>query len=282
MSTRTPRELAHRAGAGLEVVLLLAGRPDTSARAGDRHEIGWSSSSRSSAAKRSTRSTTRTRTPPALGDRAPTLYRPGSSMDIGTQIAGYRIEELDRPRRHGRRLPRQTSAWSARRAQAARAGARPRTALPGALPRRVAAGRQLDHPNIVPVYEAGEVEGQLYLAMRYVEGTDLKRLLREEGPPSRRGRSPSARQVANALDAAHARGLVHRDVKPANVLLDEQRARLPGRLRPDDDGSRAGTRASKPAPSSARPPTWPPSRSRARRSTAGPTSTRSPACSTSA
>jgi YVTN family beta-propeller protein len=76
----------------------------------------------------------------------------------------------------------------------------------------------IDHPNIVPVYDAGEVAGELYLAMRYVEGSDLKRLL--ANGPLEPGRAVGlVSQVAAALDAAHARGLVHRDVKPSNVLV---------------------------------------------------------------
>jgi YVTN family beta-propeller protein len=79
----------------------------------------------------------------------------------------------------------------------------------------------LDHPNVIPVYEAGEAEGHVYIAMRYVEGTDLGTLLAQEGPlqPDRAVTMIGA--VASALDAAHARGLVHRDIKPANVLLAE-------------------------------------------------------------
>ena len=76
----------------------------------------------------------------------------------------------------------------------------------------------LDHPNIVPIYEAGEVEGRIFISMRYVEGDDLKALLRE-GPLSPEHSLALVSQVASALDAAHARGLVHRDVKPSNVLI---------------------------------------------------------------
>jgi Protein kinase domain len=77
----------------------------------------------------------------------------------------------------------------------------------------------IDHPNVIPVYAAGEEDGHLYLVMRYVPGTDLQALLRREGrlAPDRAARVVA--QVADALDAAHASGLVHRDVKPANVLI---------------------------------------------------------------
>ena len=79
----------------------------------------------------------------------------------------------------------------------------------------------IDHPSIVPIYEAGEADGQLYIAMRYVEGTDLKRLLRGEGVLEPKRAFQLLAQLADALDTAHARGLVHRDVKPSNALLDE-------------------------------------------------------------
>jgi serine/threonine protein kinase len=84
----------------------------------------------------------------------------------------------------------------------------------------------IDHPNVIPVYAAGEIDGQLYLATRYVAGTDLHRLLREEGPLPPERAAEIVRQVADALDAAHAAGLVHRDVKPANVLLSGRHAYL--------------------------------------------------------
>jgi YVTN family beta-propeller protein len=77
----------------------------------------------------------------------------------------------------------------------------------------------IDHPNVVPVYEAGESDGVLYLAMRFVDGIDLRALVEASG---RLEPEPAVRivcQVATALDAAHRRGLVHRDVKPPNVLI---------------------------------------------------------------
>ena len=77
----------------------------------------------------------------------------------------------------------------------------------------------IDHPNIVPVYEAGTAEGILFIAMRYVGGGDLKERLRR-GPMDPADAIGLVAQIAIALDAAHARGLVHRDVKPSNVLLD--------------------------------------------------------------
>jgi serine/threonine-protein kinase len=78
----------------------------------------------------------------------------------------------------------------------------------------------LDHPNIVPVFDAGEVEGRLYIAMRYVEGTDLSRLLDEEAPIEPQRAMALLAPIVDALDAAHAKGLVHRDVKPSNILVD--------------------------------------------------------------
>src|SRR6516165_3637696 len=69
----------------------------------------------------------------------------------------------------------------------------------------------LEHPNVVPIHDAGEVAGRLYLAMRLVPGTDLRKLLRAEGALEPARALAICRQVAGALDAAHARALVHRD-----------------------------------------------------------------------
>ena len=81
------------------------------------------------------------------------------------------------------------------------------------------AAASIDHPNVIPIYASGEVDGALFIAMRYVEGTDLRTLLAQEGPlPPERAVRICA-QIADALEAAHEQGLVHRDVKPANILV---------------------------------------------------------------
>jgi predicted Ser/Thr protein kinase len=82
---------------------------------------------------------------------------------------------------------------------------------------RVAA--TLEHPHVVPVYEAGEQDGSLFIAMRFIDGRDLATEVREHGPLAPQRLARLIVQVAGALDAAHRAGVVHRDVKPANVLL---------------------------------------------------------------
>jgi serine/threonine-protein kinase len=77
----------------------------------------------------------------------------------------------------------------------------------------------IDHPNVVPIYEAGEADGRLFISMRWVDGTDLRSLIVDEGRLEPARAVAILRQLAGALDAAHRSGLVHRDVKPANVLV---------------------------------------------------------------
>jgi DNA-binding beta-propeller fold protein YncE len=85
---------------------------------------------------------------------------------------------------------------------------------------------RLDHPAVVPVYDSREVGGELIVAMRLVEGGDLRALIEREGPLSPARATALLGQVAAALDAAHAAGIVHRDVKPHNVLVEGERAYL--------------------------------------------------------
>jgi serine/threonine protein kinase len=95
------------------------------------------------------------------------------------------------------------------------------TAFRGRFQAEAQLAASIDHPNIVPVYEAGETEGVLYLAMRYVDGTDLRALVDAAGQLEPERAVHIVCQVAGALDAAHRRGLVHRDVKPPNVLITQ-------------------------------------------------------------
>jgi Protein kinase domain len=86
--------------------------------------------------------------------------------------------------------------------------------------REARAAAQIKHPNIVPIYDAGEWQGDLYIAMRYIEGEELRAVLRRDGVLTTRETCVIGAQIASALDAAHRSGLIHRDVKPGNILVE--------------------------------------------------------------
>ncbi len=142
-------------------------------------------------------------------------------VDIGTDFLGYRIEELIG--RGGMGVVYRAYDLRLKRSVAVKFVA-PWLALDERFRERFARETELvmslEHPNVVPIYDAGDVEGRLYLAMRLVEGPDLGSLLRADGALEPARTVAICAQIASALDAAHARGLVHRDVKPSNVLLD--------------------------------------------------------------
>jgi serine/threonine protein kinase len=77
----------------------------------------------------------------------------------------------------------------------------------------------LEHPNVVPLYEAGEAQGAVYIVTRWIDGTELGSLIRRDGPLRPRRAARIAAQIASALEVAHEKGLIHRDVKPSNVIV---------------------------------------------------------------
>jgi serine/threonine protein kinase len=87
------------------------------------------------------------------------------------------------------------------------------------LRREARAVASLDHPNVVPLYEAGEKDGTVYIVTRWIDGTELGTLIHAEGPMAPARAARTAAQIAAGLEVAHEKGLVHRDVKPSNVIL---------------------------------------------------------------
>ncbi|MEJ3654354.1 protein kinase [Actinomycetes bacterium KLBMP 9759] len=143
------------------------------------------------------------------------------ALEVGAQLAGYRLDALIG---HGGggvvyrathlRLERPVAIKVLAAEQSADDSFRRR------FEREARLTAALDHPNIVPVHDAGEVDGRLYLAMRFVDGLDLAALIAQNGPLGLERTCALLGQVAGALDAANAAGLVHRDVKPANILVE--------------------------------------------------------------
>jgi serine/threonine-protein kinase len=144
-----------------------------------------------------------------------------AGISAGTRIAGYRLEEQIGAggmavvfRAADERLGRLVALKVLAPALAADTSFRQR------FIRESQAAAAVNDPHIVPVYEAGEAAGLLFIAMRYVPGRDVRGLLSDGGPLPPGRAMAIISPVASALDAAHAAGLVHRDVKPANMLLD--------------------------------------------------------------
>jgi len=150
-----------------------------------------------------------------------------SELEPGDEFAGYRVTGV--AGRGGMGVVYEAEQLDLQRPVALKLIATPLArdeAFRERFVRESRAAAAIDHPNVIPVYSAGEDGGRLYLAMRFVDGEDLRSLVHREGPLEPARAAAIIAQVANALDAAHARGLVHRDIKPANVLLDRDHAYL--------------------------------------------------------
>ena len=151
--------------------------------------------------------------------QAPSFVEP----TVGSTIASYRIEEVIGRGGMGVLFRAEDQRSATRGRHVALKVLSPSLAGDDRFRRRFERESQmaasLDHPNIVPVFEAGEDAGVLYIAMRYVEGQDLHAFLQGRGPLEPDLAVGIVAQVAAALDASHAQGLVHRDVKPANILV---------------------------------------------------------------
>ncbi len=144
----------------------------------------------------------------------------GVDLGIGTVLGGYRIEEV--VGRGGMGVVYRAEQIRLARSVALKVLA-PEYANDASFRERFVRESQIaasiEHPNIIPIYEAGEIDGLLFIAMRFVNGTDLKTRLDRRGRLEPTYAVQLLSQVGSALQAAHASGLIHRDIKPANILI---------------------------------------------------------------
>ena len=154
------------------------------------------------------------------GESPARLGGPLSGLAPGSRVAGYLLERLVG-------VGGMAAVYQARDERLGRVVALKVLAGDEALRRRFVrearAVAAVDHPHIIPVYEAGEADGVQFIAMRFVAGGTLQGVIRDHGALPPRRAAAFISQVASALDAAHAEGLVHRDVKPGNILVDARR-----------------------------------------------------------
>jgi len=174
----------------------------------------------------------RTYLDPGLGARmALAAPRTDTDLPIGSLFAGHRIEAL--AGQGGMGVVHRATDVALERPVALKLIAPAQGRDPvfrSRFERECRLAAALDHPNVVTVFHAGEEGGRLFVTMRYIEGTDLRSLLRGQGRLDPRRAVSLLVQIAGALDEAHGLGLIHRDVKPANILIrsrrDEERAFL--------------------------------------------------------